>query len=287
MLDVLNTDWASPLLLEQKVQKIIAEQERYGWLFDMESAVLLEQEILGEIKKIDEQLSPLLPPKRIKIEKPEVDSPFRKDGQLADRVSKWLAMPPVGPFSKVDWEPFNLNSVAQVKDFLLTIGWEPDEWNYNDDGERSSPKLTESSLDGVEHPLGKHIAKREVLCHRQGLVTGLIAAVRDDGRIPSKINTIGAATHRGTHSVIANFPKAKDKVLYGKAIRSLMIVPEGYAQVGCDAKGLQSRCLAHYVNDPEFTHATINGDLHSDNLLVCQDLVPDRDVMKNVLYALN
>ena len=36
-----------------------------------------------------------------------------------------------GPFSKVGFEKYDLDSPDQLKEFLFTLGWVPDEWNYS------------------------------------------------------------------------------------------------------------------------------------------------------------
>ena len=38
-----------------------------------------------------------------------------------------------GPFSRITWEPINLNSSDQVKDYFLKHGWIPIEYNYKKD----------------------------------------------------------------------------------------------------------------------------------------------------------
>lgn len=287
---IFDTPWGNALKLEQKVQHICARQERYGWLFDKETAITRLQALHDMRNKIDEEVMPRLP-LRV-IPGIEMAKPFKKDGALAKRVTEYTDAAVSGPFTKLSFEPMNLGSVAQVKEFLFTIGWQPDEWNHDDDGNKTSPKLSESSLERLDHPLGKHIAQREVVKHRIGLVAGLIENVRADGRIPSRINTLGAATHRATHSVIVNLPKAgEDKqgnpiAFYGQEIRSLFIAPAGCTLVGGDAKGLQLRCLAHYINNPDFTKEVIAGDPHQGNWDVLEELCPTRPIAKNLLYCL-
>lgn len=294
-MDVLSSGWRNSLLLEQKVASITSQQARYGWLFDKPKANILIEGLTSSLETIDDELAPLMPPRRLKLTSATVDAPFTKKGDIAKRVVQWygdMVDRVAGPFSKVDWEPFNLNSDKQLKEFLLGIGWEPDTWNYNDDFERTSPKLTESSLLRVEHPLGRHIARRAVLTHRLGLITGLVENVRSDGRIPSQVNPLGAGTHRATHRIVVNLPKAgykdngEELAYLGNDIRSLFIVPDWCNQVGCDAKGLQLRCLAHYINDPEFTDIIINGDIHSVNLDTLVGICPTRRAAKNIIYAL-
>ena len=50
-----------------------------------------------------------------------------------------------------------LTSPDQLKEFLYTLGWVPDEWNYNKETkERTSPKITLSSLESIgSSDLGK------------------------------------------------------------------------------------------------------------------------------------
>ena len=69
--------------------------------------------------------------------------------------------------------------------------------------------------------------------------------------------TMGAITGRMTHSdpnmanVVASYKP------YGKESRGCWTVEDtnNYSLVGVDAKGLELRMLAHYMNDAEFTNA--------------------------------
>lgn len=294
-MDVLSTPWADAIRLEMKVAHIIREQELHGFLFDLDKALEHRYTLVEMINKIDGELDPLLPPKRANLNTVEVAAPFKMNGELQQRVVNWFGGRDVqvrGPFSKVDWEPFNLNSDKQLKEFLLSVGWKPDEWNENDEGERTSPKLTESSLALIDHPIGRLISDREMIMHRYGMIMGFMKVVRADGRIPSEINTMGTPTGRGRHKKIVNVPKAGyDKEgnaisFFGNELRSLFCVPEGYRLVGCDAKGLELRMLAHYINDPIFTESILHGDVHQDNYLAMGELCPSRAVGKNVFYGL-
>ncbi len=294
-LDVLSTKWEQAIRLEMKVAQIVREQELYGFLFDSVKAKTHIATLNGLLEEIYQELRPLLPNKRLDLSSTLVDKPYTAKGELAVRVANWFKDRDVtvrGPFSKVDWEPFNMNSDKQLKEFLLSVGWVPDEWNYNDEGEKTSPKLTESSLAKVDHPIGKRLSDMEMYSHRLGLMEGLVAVVRPDGRIPSEINTMGTPTGRGRHKKIVNLPKAgknkkgEPESFFGAEIRGCFIVPEGRRLVGCDAKGLELRMLAHYINDPEFTESILHGDVHQDNYLAVQDLAPDRSTVKNVFYGL-
>lgn len=56
-----------------------------------------------------------------------------------------------------------------------------------------------------------------------------------------------------------------------------------YRLVGVDAKGIQLRVLAHHLNNPEFTHAVLDGDPHSYN----QEIggFRTRPIAKTFIYA--
>jgi hypothetical protein len=56
-----------------------------------------------------------------------------------------------GPFSRVDFRRVDLDKNSEVKDYLLNLGWIPDEWNTNNVGERTTPKLSkDDSFIGVQ-----------------------------------------------------------------------------------------------------------------------------------------
>jgi DNA polymerase I-like protein with 3'-5' exonuclease and polymerase domains len=57
---------------------------------------------------------------------------------------------------------------------------------------------------------------------------------------------------------------ASDKE-YGSDMRSLFTARPGKVIVGADLSGLELRCLAHYMNDPEYTNEILTGDIHTKN----------------------
>lgn len=285
-----ETSWWPALELEHQVAEIIRQQEIYGWQFDTEAAKRLLQSLDEQLLAMDTELLRSLPRKQIKFDNPTIDRPFTKQGLLSVRVENWLQEQSQyckGPFSKVASEPFNLNSDVQLKEYFASVGWEPDEWNFNKETkERTSPKLTESSLSKLEDPLAKVVSHRLTMTHRRSQIQGLLDNVRPDGRIEARANTIGTNTMRFTHSVVVNIPKAKPQIYLGTEMRSLFIAPEGKILVGCDAKGLQARMLAHYMNDPELTTILTVGDIHTRIWDTIREYCESRDHSKNFFYAL-
>lgn len=199
----------------------------------------------------------------------------------------------------------NLNSHPQVKDFLLSRGWIPDEWNVKKENGRvvqTSPKLTESSFHTVEGDIPRLIARRAVLVHRQRMLkntkkngeeSGWLNQLRQDGRLEARAIPQGTNTGRFTHIGIVNVPNAH--AIYGPEFRSLFIAPDGYSYVGCDAAQLEARIQAHYVfpykGGQELADLLLNGDVHMENAKMwgLVDKYGDkagRNMAKSPLYCL-
>lgn len=211
-----------------------------------------------------------------------------------------------GPFCRVAWEPINLNSSDQVKDYLLSQGWKPTQWNYKKEGKRvvrdadgepirTSPKLTEDSFESVTGEIPKMVARRNVLVHRQRLIkntrkdneeTGWLNLLREDGRLEARAIPCATNTGRYRHSNVVNVPNPY--AVYGLDIRSLFIAQDGYEFVGVDAKALEARVQAHYVypfpGGPELADLLINGDIHTANKDIWN--LAERNDAKSPYYAL-
>jgi len=72
---------------------------------------------------------------------------------------------------------------------------------------------------------------------------------------------------------------------YGRECRSVWITTnDNYKLVGCDASSLELRCLAHYMNDSDFTKEVVNGDIHTANQKMAG--LDTRDQAKTFIYAL-
>ena len=110
-------------------------------------------------------------------------------------------------------------------------------------------------------------------------------------RIHGTFNGIGAWTHRMSHSNpnMANIPAGDN--LYAHEMRALWGVPKGKLLVGVDADGIQLRILAHYMNDPIFIKALVEGrkedgtDAHTLNKEALGSVCKSRDDAKTFIYA--
>lgn len=70
---------------------------------------------------------------------------------------------------------------------------------------------------------------------------------------------------------------------WGADCRDLFTVREGRQLVGCDASGLELRCLAHYMNDANYTDLILHGDIHTYNQKLAG--LPTRPDAKTFIYA--
>lgn len=124
---------------------------------------------------------------------------------------------------------------------------------------------------------------------------GFLAAVREDGRIPTPADTCGAGTSRFKHKVVANIPRVTS--LYGYNMRDQfgVDVDDGFVQLGYDFDSLEAKIEAHYVykypGGPEYgvsLTAEKPNDCHSVLARAITQLIGrefPRGTAKNVKYG--
>jgi len=69
-----------------------------------------------------------------------------------------------------------------------------------------------------------------------------------------------------------------------KIARQCFTVEGGNVLVGCDASGLELRCLAHYMGDQDYTDQILHGDIHTYNQEAAG--LPERNMAKTMIYGL-
>lgn len=285
--------WRDAFLLTFKLFENIHEQEQYGWYVNqpkMHENIKALEKIMQDI---DDQVIPQLPlicePHR-DIKACTVNKPFLKSGKPSKSTYEWFGddWPVVGGvFSRILFRRVDLNSRNETVEFLLKEGWEPVEWNYNDDGERTSPKLSKDDpFEGVEGEVGKLVAKRVQCRHRKSLIEGLLALVRPDGRIASAVAGM-AVTGRMQHRNIVNIPAAKS--FFGKELRQMFSCAPGKVLVSTDSDQNQLRQLAARMLEPAYIEAIVNGrkedgtDVHTLAQKMAE--LPTRDDAKTFQYG--
>lgn len=297
-----NGNWMPAFKLTFRLFECLQKQEEYGWKVDLQYMHFLLGVLDRAVSRIDRKITPNLPTvvdvleSKVKGEYNHIKKPFNKSGAYSkavidffgDTSKEILSRHIAGPFSRIAFRPVDVNSNAETKDYLLSLGWEPLEWNTNDDGERTSPKLSkEDPFEGLQGTLGKLIARRVQCRQRRSIIAGLINIVRDDGAIPSVINNL-ADTSRATHRNIVNIPKASS--FFGKQMRKMFIARDGKVLVSTDSDSCQLRMLGGRTGDPEYIKAIVTGnkdkgtDLHSLTKKIAE--LESRDIAKNVMYCL-
>ncbi len=288
--------WEEAHKLNHKLFTLLQKQADYGFLVDQEKMNEALQLLEKWSRRIDKAVYPLLPllwePGEIKKDGQYgwVKKPFKKDGLLSKSSTVWVsehnesAQTIAGPFSRVSCRRVNLDSNLEVKEFLLSLGWKPDQWNTNNVGERTSPKLSkEDNFRGIQGGLGKLVVKRFQCRQRSSVISGWKANIRDDGRIPAIVSGL-ATTGRARHKGIVNVPHPDH--FFGKTMRSMFIPKQGWVLVGTDSVGNQTRQLAARMGDQEFTRAVLDPskDVHEETQKRCE--LPSRYVAKTFFYGL-
>lgn len=280
--------------VEMEFARIEADIQDTGWMFDMPAAIKLLGEIDDKLETIERVLEPKIGLRCVKTDGLESKHPaWRKDGCYTLATVKHFGIeadrgrtdrPIEGEYSRISFEQGKVGQIEVVKDYLYSIGWEPDEWNVEKVGKewvKKSPKITESSLKTLGET-AMMISEYYTVRSRKGILEGWINEVSkaEDKRLHGRMWTIGTPTFRCRHEVVANIPSVDS--VYGREMRSLLICEQGMSIVGADSAGNQMRGLCHYLGNDEFTHEVINGDVHQRN---ANALGVSRKLAKPFLYA--
>ena len=272
--------------IENRVRKIITQQEINGFQFDVVKAKQFIQQLTNKLDELEKGILEYLDYVG-EASYASVKTPFKKDGTYKKQVYRDFGDNPDlvgGPYTPVVFRKPDIGSRYEIIKQLQKFGWKPDSFT-----EKGNPQLTEQSLLQLDHPIGKMLAEWYIYKHRLSTIQGWLENVREDGRIPARANTVGTPTARFRHSIIVNIPKATPDVLFGYEMRSLFISAPGHVLIGYDAEGLELRLLAHYINDPEFTKAIVEGDksketdIHTLNMKTLG--LESRDLAKTLIYA--
>jgi len=141
-----NQNWSQSLKIEHDVARIITDQAHHGVNFDKQRAKWCIFDLTEKILNIDLKAIPQMP--LMMCTGNTFNKPFLKNGQLTSHVIAYCeehGTPEFrsqisGPFSRVWFEQFDMGKTGLVKEYLVSHGWIPDEWNWKD---RDLSKLDE------------------------------------------------------------------------------------------------------------------------------------------------
>ena len=279
--------------IEHASQYILDNQQEYGFALNVEKAIQLFTMFGNEANKLQAEILNEMPPIAKKVK--EIEPKYKKDGTLSVVGLKFFNDHTVvqGPFTRIEWEVFNLASSKQ-KVNRLNPYWSPvvrtkgyrnllDKLNGHhekgltvtqeefDDLQQYMWQVSEENLATLSEDAPQSLKKLSewaMYTARYKEVEGWLDALGDDDRVHGTVYSIGAITHRMSHNSpnMANIPGSDSP--YGEDCRSCFTVsnPDTHVLLGCDAAGIQLRILAHYMNDPDYTKEVVDGDIHNKNL---------------------
>ena len=233
--------WKAPeqsILLEHEVAVECRRQELNGFKLDIPKAQVLRAECTDRMATIETEVQSVFPPI---IEERWSEKTGKR---LKDRVTV-----------------FNLASRKQIAERLMSLGWKPEKHT-----EKGQPIVDEGTLEDIDIPQAKLIAEYLMLQKRVGLIDAWLKHVDETTeRVHGAIITNGAVTGRMTHHSpnMGQVPSVTKP--YGAECRKLWTVEDGHVLVGTDLSGIELRCLAHYMQDPEWQEELLNGDIHQKN----------------------
>lgn len=276
--------------LEHDVAWLMSKQEKNGFPFDTEKALVLEAELRSRAGELKAEMIKIVPayPDKIFISK---------------RDNKRLGYKAGVPVQK--YKEFNPNSRQQIEWLIRThYSFEPSNPDCYDIADDTTPlhdcrlKIDEESLHIMQDELGennqlskilKDIEELLMLNKRLGQLAdgknAWLSMIGTDGRIHGSVIPNGAVSGRATHSRpnVAQVPHVGKP--YGKECRELFNSGDWY-QAGIDACGLELRCLAHFMypyDDGKYAHTILNGDIHTMNQQAAG--LPTRNDAKRFIYA--
>ena len=282
--DVLTDKLASfgdtSIHLEHEVQKIITKQIQNGWELDQRKCLDLLATLKERRIEIEEEVHDKFMPLASFVR--EVTPKYKKDKELSNvglnfLGDDWRCV--AGPFSRIEYPQFNLGSRQQIGRYLQYFGWKPT--HFTEKGHVIVDEAILSKVTGI--PEAQLIAEYLLVQKRTAQIQSWLDAIERDGRVHGYVNTIGAVTGRMTHSSpnMSQVPASYSP--YGSDCRSCWTVPKGRKLVGADASGIELRMLCHYMDDKEYTHEVINGDVHTANQKAAG--LETRDSAKTFIYA--
>tara|TARA_R110002012_G_scaffold298620_1_gene497163 strand:+ start:482 stop:2164 length:1683 start_codon:yes stop_codon:yes gene_type:complete len=260
-------DFGDSIELEHDVAKIIQKQHERGFKIDIVEAHMLQAKFQEDMNNLQSKVRETFPP--LKIETEFIPKSNNKSRGYVKGV----------PFIKVKYKEFNLGSRQQIGERLVRLGWKPKKKT-----EKGHIIVDEKVLSEIKNiPEAELIKEFLMLQKRIAQVGSWIEATREDGRVHGKVITNGTITGRMSHQSpnMAQVPAVYSP--YGKQCRALWVVNNKYKLVGVDASGLELRMLAHYMNDKDYIHEIVNGDIHTTNQIAAG--LGSRDESKTFIYA--
>lgn len=275
------------LELEHRSWQLIQTQKKNGFAFDIVEAHALYAKLRELENEIRNSLYEYWPPQLQVVATYKAsrlkDGSYSKQYLRHRETFQQIRETDDGGYEAYDYVAFNIGSPVQRIEKLLALGWKPasDERTPTGNPKPTSKgklvpslvKFVESS--GLEEP--KLIAQWMEINARANMINTWIEAYNDDTKcIHGSLWLANTLRYKHSGPNTANIPAVRikdDKPVLGLdgsytyEARDLWTTRNRNERrlVGVDAKGIQLRVLAHYLNNPAFSEAVLGGDPHSYN----------------------
>jgi hypothetical protein len=257
---------------------VIAEQEKYK----LKLNIPYLKEKLTELDNIYnssytalQQGMPKVPVEKV-TQRPK--TMYKKDGSLTKAYTEWLVLceqtgaaedtESITTVSK--YEDPKPSSQIQLKNWLFSLGWEPQTFEYRKNTTGDTNKIPQISNKDKElcdsvvalfevEPLLRNLEGFTVAKHRADVLRGFLKNSNESGYIAA--SSVGLTnTMRYIHRNIVNLPGEGKK--YGEWVRSCIVAPDPLVFCGCDISALETMTKLHYIKpfDPEYVKKLLSDD---------------------------
>ena len=259
--------------LEHELAEICYRVGNNGWTFDVKAAESLYVELATVRIELEKELYELFEPWEVHTEfVPKSNNKTR--GYVKGE-----------PFTKVKVIEFNPNSRKHIHLCLVKkYGWKPK--SFTPSGEA---KVDETVLSQLPYPEAKKLSKFMLVQKRIAQLAegsqAWLKLVDSDGKLRHTIVSGGTVSGRASHRNPNVAQTVSSRAAYGKPMRELFTVPNGWHLCGGDLSQLELRCLAFFLEDGgEYAKQIMEGDIHT--YVQNSAGLPTRDSAKTFSYSL-
>lgn len=295
------------LELEHRSWQLIQTQKKNGFAFNIVEANILYGKLRTLENEIRDELYTYWPPVLQVVA--TYKRPYKQDGgqsaQLVRHIEQYERVEIFedrGEYEVYDYVCFNIGSPPQRIEKLVELGWRhaPDEVTKTGNPKPTDKgRLVPSLVKFVEdsgRPEPKLIARWMEINARANMINTWMEAYNEQsGCIHGNLWLANTLRFKHSGPNTANIPAVRigkeGSPLLGLEgaftyeARDLWVTRSRSSRrlVGVDAKGIQLRVLAHYLNNPKFSEAVLEGDPHSYN----QEIggFSTRAIAKTFIYA--
>lgn len=266
----------------------VREQEEIGLKFNVELCKKYletwEKEKEVKVKELEGAM-PKVPIYKVKTYPKAItkqDGSFSKQGELWFDLLKEEGLP-IEETKEIKtikgYKEPNANSHDQIKNWLYSIGWVPQNIKHVRNKETNEvkkiPQITSKNGGGEicdsiillyeKEPKLALLEGLSVVSHRISILKAFIEDQKDGRIFPSMAGLTN--TLRLKHKTVVNLPAVEKK--YGKEVRELLVADEDSILCGSDLKNIESMTRNHYIfpYDPEYVRTILEDktfDSHTD-----------------------